>query len=292
MQKHAYKDITEQYRTVYEPLPTLTGAKVYRDTDTVYLPYSEDFPKLHFHDRYEIGLCESGEGLFLSDGEFASVSAGDVIFVPPGKHHYSRSLHADALCIFRFVYIAAPALEELLSSLSGLESEALWRIACGIPLSLRADTVPALVKGIFETSPASPHADSTAILRLCTFLLESVSLAVPPHSETQSQESDVVIQIAEYLSLHYNENDSASDLAALCHLSESQLRRKFTARYGMPPIAFRNELRCRVGEQLLVRTDLSIAAISERLGYSSPSDFYRMLRKFRGMSPRKLRTKH
>lgn len=291
MQKHAYRDKDERYRTVYEPLPAPISTKVYRDRDSVYLPCSEDFPKLHFHDHYEIGLCESGEGLFLSDGEFASVSVGDVVFIAPRKHHYSRSLHADAPCIFRFIYIAAPALEGVLSSLSDLEPEVLLRIADGIPLALRADKVPELVKGIFETSPASPNADSTAILRLCTFILESATHVVPSQSEVPLQKSDVIIQIAEYIALHYNANDSASELAALCYLSESQLRRKFIACYGLPPIAFRNELRCRVGEQLLVRTDLPISSISERLGYSSPSVFYRMFQKSRGVSPRTFRTK-
>jgi AraC-like DNA-binding protein len=99
-------------------------------------------------------------------------------------------------------------------------------------------------------------------------------------------------QLAEFLSVHYRENTSAADLAALFHLSESQMRRKFVKAYGRPPIAYRNSLRCKIADELLLHTNLSISEIAERIGYSTPADFYRSFLKIHGVTPSDRRRNH
>ena len=85
MQKHAYN-------VTYDSLPAPSVATVYFDKAPVHLPYADDFSKLHYHDRYEIGVCLDGEGLFLSGDVFSTVSKRDIVFIPPEVSHYSRSL--------------------------------------------------------------------------------------------------------------------------------------------------------------------------------------------------------
>ena len=114
IQKHAFSVNLHSYQTVFAPLPVGAEEAVYFDETAVVLRYAEDFPFLHYHDRYEIGICESGEGLVVSEGQFFSVSAGDLMFVAPGTCHYSRSLHEEALCRCRFVYLRADAVRALL----------------------------------------------------------------------------------------------------------------------------------------------------------------------------------
>ena len=105
------------------------------------------------------------------------------------------------------------------------------------------------------------------------------------------RESDYATLVVEFLSIHYMESQSAAELAEICHLSESQLRRHFIAAYGMPPIAYRNFMRCKIAAQLLVRTDLSISEISEKVGFSCTSDFYRAFMKHHSVSPSEYRNR-
>ena len=110
MQKRAFS----QYEAFFAPLPVKADEPIFFDQRSVGLPFAEDFPKLHYHDRYEIGICESGEGLFLCEGRYSSVSAGDLMFVAPQDRHYSRSLHKDELCRCRFLYVSADAVNAAL----------------------------------------------------------------------------------------------------------------------------------------------------------------------------------
>ena len=291
MPKHAYSS-KKQYHTLFEPLPVQSDNVLYFDKNAISLPYYEDFPRLHYHDRYELGICESGDGLFLSDGVYSSVTEGDLIFIAPDSRHYSRSLYRDKRCRCRFIYINARAIEEALSFDAA-------EIARKIPPVIRPSEYPqaaAVISEIAESCKQNlPNKERLAVLKGAVMLLEAERWfgGAYKHSEKSDlfigETDDAVAKTAEYLSLNYSANHSVKELAARCYLSESQLRRRFLAVYGMPPIAYRNHLRCNIAAELLSRTRLSVSEISERIGYTSPSDFYRIFQKCRGCSPSEYR---
>lgn len=293
MQKHAYSS-SKQYQTLFTPLPVSSDEPLYFDRNSVYLPYAEDFPQLHYHNRYEIGICESGEGLFLSDGIFSSVSKGDIIFVAPESAHYSRSLSEDAPCICRFAYVRREDVENLLvCSLHGDndKAETFKNLARNIPAVLRASEYPEYVVLLTELMSLcqSDTSDIASIVTMRTvlFLLESQRrFSVAAKAPLVAINSDnAVAMVSEHISLNYSGSDTSKELSQKCHISESQLRRRFIAAYGMPPIAYRNYLRNNIAAELLVRTRLPISEISERIGYTATSDFYRAFKKTYGVSP-------
>lgn len=289
MQKHASSSAQEAFKTFFAPLPTSSEDAVYYDREPIALAYSSDFSRLHFHDRYEIGFCEDGEGLLCSDGVFSSFSTGDVLFVPPSKAHYAHSLHADRACRLRFYYIAPDALPSL-----PIPQERLNALLDRIPSVLRAGEHPqalATLGGILHDGALTESKKSAILLRLSTLLLESEQTALPSDTSAARAEhaQNEATALAEFLSLHYRDEHTSAELAALFHLSESQLRRRFVAEYGLPPIAYRTVLRCKIAAELLVRSELSVAQIAERVGYASASDFYRSFRKARGISPSQYR---
>ena len=280
MQKHAF--FGRSYETRFDPLPVVDGKTVYCDPHAVGLPLSEDFPLLHYHDWYEVGVCEAGEGLFLCEGEYYSVRQGDAIFIAPDKRHYSRSLHGDAICRCRFAYVEGECLRRALRESGGDEALAL-SVAQGMPAVLRKETYPtvvALIHGALRPAESLPH---TLPLRLAALLLDGREFFSP--GETERVSGDDMRSLAQHLALHYHESETAARLAALCHLSESQLRRRFTAVYGMPPVAYRNRLRVKVAAELLERTALSVSDVAARVGYASTSDLYRAFRSVYGVSP-------
>lgn len=298
MQKRASRS-KKYYETLFTPLPIDPEAELYFDRVPVPLPYAEDFPNLHYHDRYEIGVCEDGDGLFFSEGAFESVSKGDVIFIPPGCRHYSRSLYEQTPCQCRFLYLRAEAVNAVLSIVGEQDGQKLVEAARRIPPVIRQREYPAMAAPLSEMMDTcmsqAPYREELMILRLAVFLLESHrSLPVVNHRTEQPllicyDDHSAADRIAEYLSLHYSESQTAQELSKICHLSESQLRRNFCKAYGMPPIAYRHFLRCNIASGLLSRTSLPIAEITERVGYASTSDFYRQFHKRFGMSPSEYR---
>ena len=292
MQKHASRRAKEEegYKTLYEPISPTSEAPVFRDRDIMYLPITKEFSKQHFHDRYEIGLCYEGEGLFLSEESVASVSAGDAVFFAPGKRHYSRSINQNAPCRFRFAYLNPDHIRATLLTLNSDATEQILETAKHIPMVLRGEEARELREAFAERTA---YTDASTVLHVCAFLLEAVQKSTQSPPKVPPRTS-VAIALAEHLSVNYAKNESAEELSARFHLSESQLRRKFVAAYGMPPIAYRNTLRSRIGAELLLRTDCSVGEISEQLGFSSPSEFYRCFHKLYGCPPSDIRkkTKH
>lgn len=290
MQKHAFlPDVG--YEVVFSPLP-MTESGTYYDRLAVGLPKAEDFPYLHYHDCYEVGVCESGRGLFLSEGEYYSLEAGDLIFVAPGKRHYSRSLKPDSPCCCRFSYFSEAAVHAALAAVGEKSRDRAIKNAALIPAVLRAAETPiatALLKTLTDARGGTAKGHP---LRLAALLLEADSLFSLSAEKAAPAIPQDMRALAEHLSLHYNEEETAAALAAAWHLSESQLRRRFAAAYGKPPIAFRNALRVEIAAELLVHTELSVADVADRVGYSSPSDLYRAFRAAHGMSPLSYRRKN
>ena len=297
MQKHAYETV-EQYITEFAPLPTLSENILYFDKFSVALPYSEDFPKLHFHDRYEVGICESGDGLFLSEGVFASVTAGDCIFIPPGCRHYSRSLDSSEPCVCRFAYVRRDTVMKALKAVNYCDEEKIKASEGLVPCIIRRYEYPEAYSVLSELiSGCNGEVNvsaSLSALRLSVLIIEaSETFFDGDASETKKRCADEVASKAlEYISLNYSGTETSKELAEKYHLSESQLRRRFVAAYGMPPIAYRCALRCRIAAELLTRTSASVSEITERIGYTSTVDLYKAFKKIYGLSPTEYRSRY
>ena len=284
--------LKQSYPVTFSPLPTTSSNTVFFDEAAVCLPCTDDFQTLHYHDRYEIGLCEEGEGVFLFEDGVSCISKGDVVFITPYKRHYSRSLSKDNPCLCSFVYVDVKSMEGLMSFVCHDNAEHILEnadkyilpIICPSNNPKEAETLRKLVE-----SCKSCNKELTALtsLRLALFILEtynSFTNLTAPEVPRQNIDSEVSA-VAEYLSINYDKNNNIDDLLKICNFSESQLRRRFVKVYGIPPIAYKNRLRCKVAANLLEKTQMSIAEISSYVGYSDISDFYRAFKKNYGCAP-------
>ncbi len=261
MQKRA------SYETVFTSMPT---QDVYIDKEFAKLP-TEEISFLHYHEHYEIGICRQGEGIFVTPADAQAVREGDMVFFPPGTRHYSRSLSS---CICRFIYVRAQAVEEALTV----------AVPCVIRRHDRSSAA-LLLRQLMEDAD-KPNAHRRILLRMNLFLLEAHDCFSSP---VDAPAMGLAEQIAEYLASRYNQPILARELSSRFHLSESQLRRRFCAVYGCSPVEYRNRLRCQIGRELLLHTNRTVAEISEHLGFSAPSDFYRLCLRYCKTSPAKMR---
>ena len=285
----------QAYSITFAPLPVASNEEIYCDRQAIKLPYTEDFQTLHYHDRYEIGICESGEGVFLFEDSAYCISKNDVFFITPGSRHYSRSLSPDFPCLCRFVYIDAGTMQNLISLVckgSAKSAYILQNAKKFISPIISPSINPkeaALLTALVEGSQAS-NTDVSALteLRLALFILEAYAAFTKPSSSPTAQKfrtDSTVSAVAEYIAINYDQNNTVEDLVRLCNLSESQLRRRFTKMYGIPPVAYKNQLRCKIAADLLSKTQMSISEISSHVGYTDVSDFYRAFKKSYGSAP-------
>lgn len=80
-----------------------------------------------------------------------------------------------------------------------------------------------------------------------------------------------------------------SELAYICNLSESRFFTVFRKETGYSPIDYKNLVRIKHALIYIKRDELSIDEICERLNFSSPAHFRKVLRKFTGKTPSQIK---
>ena len=72
-------------------------------------------------------------------------------------------------------------------------------------------------------------------------------------------------------------------------MSDDQFRRVFESLFGVLPKLYIDKLRLNKAAELLAETSMSVAEISEMMGYQDPFHFSRRFKSVIGFSPRQYR---
>lgn len=104
-----------------------------------------------------------------------------------------------------------------------------------------------------------------------------------------SKPAKLVLEVANYVQHHLSEAITTGQVADALYLSRAYLSRKFKAVTGESLTDFVLKEKTEEAKRLLRYTDKSLTAISAYLGFSSPSHFSRVFRKYAGIRPRDYR---
>ncbi len=85
---------------------------------------------------------------------------------------------------------------------------------------------------------------------------------------------------------------SSTELAAMCSISESYLKRIFKEKYGMPPRRYIIQLKINHACELLRLERYSVTQISEMCGFSDVYFFSRQFKEYIGITPTQFIKKH
>ena len=84
---------------------------------------------------------------------------------------------------------------------------------------------------------------------------------------------------------HYSENITMNDLSAVAGLSPDYMARKFKSALHMTPSEYVRKFRIARAMELLCTTDLSVAEVARRTGFSDVSLFSRVFKQAVGLPP-------
>lgn len=250
------------------------------DSCAVALPLEHMPAFLHYHNGMEIGICTDGIGLFYGRDFAENITQGDIVIFLPGHAHYSKSVDG---CMCRFAYIQPKMLlADVFQNDAKLQERMETACTYHIPAVIRKsehpnmhDLLHRLLTDLFSQKP--PDALLTA-LQMGEFFLKIPKYFVKDGSKAMISAAiseDVIGTVEAFLSSRYYETITASRLCSICYLSESQLRRRFKQAYGVSPMQYVRDLRCRIASRFLTYTDLSVSEIARRVGYEDTSVFYR-----------------
>ena len=111
----------------------------------------------------------------------------------------------------------------------------------------------------------------------------------PQKSASIRMSNDIIQKIDNILSTAYMTNITAKSLSNDLHICEKQINRYILSQYSQTFLQRKTMIRINVACEMLTNTNLSIAEISTRVGYTSINTFYSAFKNQIGITPNEFR---
>lgn len=249
----------------------------------------------HDHDFFELALIESGRGTHESDDGVIPLHPGLAIFLPPGAGHEFRACEDMRVynCLFRAELMDAELMWARRDRLLGPLFDA-GRSTTGGPPRTYVALGPAGAQRLIDAlEPIRTGEARTRAAQLARLLLALDEIATAAALEQQpawtAGTSPVVIDAIELMSGDPAHPWTLDELSRRVFVGRFHLSHVFARTVGQPPMQYLARLRAERAAALLSSTDLPIAVVGTKVGWSDAAYFSRRFRAAFGVSPRDYR---
>lgn len=265
--------------------PSRERARLWRDTalgdlDLLSARYITHRFAPHFHEGYAIGVIVEGAETFSYRGGTEVAPAGHIVIVNPGEIHTGSAV-AESGWTYRMLYPSCELIAGITREIVGVEA--------GLPFFARAvihDAELALrlarAHRAIELSPHVLDRESALIITLGDLIQRHAD--APFRSSALPDVPRHVSRVRELLSVDLSADLSLADLAEAANLSRYHLIRLFRRHVGLPPHAYRNQLRVHRARALLAQ-GMAIAEAAQAVGFADQSHLSRHFKRVYGVAP-------
>lgn len=231
----------------------------------------------HFHEEYVVNTVHWGAQSYHWRGGNHVAGPGALILINPGEVHTGRSAH-DAGWGYHGYYPSAQLIQGLASQMAGRPVQPFFR-----------DTVvydPELWQRLWQLQPLLRDSHDRLLREsvqqgifadVLTRHMGVREAALPAaHPALQRVRSLLADRLADNLSLQ--------TLADEAGLSPWHLNRRFRQQFGLPPVAWRNQLRVARARRLLAQ-GVPPAQVAAQLGFADQPQLTRAFRAALGITP-------
>ncbi len=252
---------------------------------------------IEMHDFWEMVYIESGEAIAMADDGNVPLFPGDVIFHKPGEVHSIKSANgttAKAFFIcFHTTNKSAKIFESLKIALENEQKQMIYRLydeARKIYLNRKKYYRSV----IFSSSALSPDAPTGAQQlfknHLEEFLISVIQLVeksanVITYESKEELEGLIYQKMLEKISAAVYSSISAEDVLSEFNYGKTYLSQLFKKHCGLSIMQYYNSLKIKEAKKLIKEGKLTMAKISEKLGFNNQYYFSRVFKKVEGISP-------
>lgn len=247
-----------------------------------YSKYEGDWNSLmHFHPFTEIFYVIGGKGKFAVENESFNVKKDDMIIVNPNIYHHEDSSGDDPL---EYVVLG---VDELTFDLNGEDHLFLYQ-----SFDKNNDDMEYYISRLLMESERKEFGYETVCQKLFELFMLKIIRQMKVNlskDNTQLPAKREIRMICHYIDLNYSEDITLESLADYMKMNKYYMAYEFKKYMGISPINYLIERRIKECKSLLRTTSLSIAEISETVGFSSQSYFSQMFKKNTNMTPKQFR---
>ncbi len=293
MTARRFRDFARYWRT-----PLLPGA------DLLTAEYHEHTFSPHWHDAYAIPVIEDGAECYRYRGAQYVAEAGTVPVINPGELH-TGSRAVDEGWRYRVMYVPIDYLHGLADEIAGRKQPLPWfgsEVIRDPDLARRLSRAHRLLEADADrrraasgtsaetavaTRPADPGSD---LLLVEDALIDALATLLARHARTEeapvraSPHDPRVETMKALLAADLTTPLRVADLAEAVGLSPFHATRLFTQATGLPPHAWRTQLRLQRSLAPL-RAGATVADVAAASGFTDQSHFTRHFRRMFGVPP-------
>ena len=264
-----FSDSARYWRT-----PLVPGA------DMLTAEYREHTFAPHWHEAYTVPVIEAGAEAYDYRGAHHVAEAGTVPVINPGEVHTgSRAIEAGWR--YRVLYVPIDYVERIAEELADKRQPMPW-----FPVEPIRDT---------DLAMRIAHAhrlleDGADLLAAETALVDALTTLVTRHAQARPHDARAdadhprVAAMQARLAADLSESLSLTELAGEVGLSAFHAARLFTRATGLPPHAWRNQLRLQRALGPL-RAGVPVTEVAAASGFTDQSHFTRHFRRMFGVPP-------
>ncbi|MBB3255649.1 AraC-like DNA-binding protein [Paraburkholderia bannensis] len=289
MAHSAFRDYARYWRS-----PLLPGAEL------LTAEYHDHAFTPHWHDAYTVPVIEEGAECYRYSGAHHVAQAGSVPVINPGELH-TGARAVDEGWRYRVMYVPVDYLHALANEIAGSAQPLPWFDAEVIrdrDLARRVSRAHLLMEthaASGATPDSSARTDSPDLLAAEAALIDALSTLLVRYGRTRatpllasSHEPRVDVMKA-LLAADLTTPLRVADLAQAIGLSPFHASRLFTQATGLPPHAWRTQLRLQRALAPL-RAGVAVADVAAAHGFTDQSHFTRHFRRMFGVPPGRWQT--
>jgi AraC-like DNA-binding protein len=243
----------------------------------------------HYHNRYEIYYLLSGERNYFIRDKIYYIKKGDIVLIAKNELHKTTdtdiSKHERILIEFSDNYI-----KELLLTIKDINPLGCFNqgnhvIRLNPEKQIWIENLfNQLLKEYNDDKPGSNTYTKLLLLELLIFLNRNY-VQLQKNLESQDDTHQKVSQIAQYINKNYYQSITLEKLANRFAISPYYLSRLFKKVTGFSITEYKNSIRIKEAQRLLIKSRDNITTISGKVGYSNTTHFGRVFKNITGMSP-------
>lgn len=234
----------------------------------------------HWHEGFSIPVIQSGAQTYRYRGTRCLASVGCIAAINPGEVHTGERA-TDHGWAYRAFYPSVDWMQQLATDMAGTPVGVPW-LPDGVIEDAEVAAQLALAHSMLEVGN-DPLAAENALTAGFALLLSRYARNRPVTQTVLPDAARVELMKAR-LSENLSEALSLSELAQQVGLSPFYAARLFSRTTGMPPHAWRNQLRLNRAQSLL-RQNLSVTEIATMTGFADQSHFNRHFKRAFGVAP-------